>query len=127
MKEAAADPIAATGFAATDALVEGAGAVTPGIGVGFVVLELGMQTKTVIQLENDKQEATKVFSNLFSTIQKIEDDIKANVVPKAEAEHGDKLSKMLNKLAELKVKIKGVDAGAKAGFDQVIETANTEV
>jgi hypothetical protein len=127
MKEAAADPAMAAGLGTADAVSAAAGAVTPGIGVGFVVLELGMQTKTVIELINDKQETTKVFSNLLSTIQKIEDDIKANVVPKAEAEHGDKLAQMMNKLADLKVKIKGVDAGAKAGFDQVIETANTAV
>ncbi|MEY3647526.1 MAG: hypothetical protein RLZ13_408, partial [Bacteroidota bacterium] len=126
-KEASADPIAATGLAATDAFVEGAGAVTPGVGVGFVVLELGMQTYTVVQLEKDKEGATKVFNNLLTTVQKIEDDITTNIFPKAGPQHKDKVDKIMNRLADLKVKIKEVDAGAKAGFEQVIGSDTVEM
>jgi hypothetical protein len=126
-KEAAADGGVSGGLATAEALAEGTGAVLPGLGVGFVILELTKQKFTVDELEKKKEGATKIFNNLLTTVQKIEEDIKANIVPKVEAEHSkEKLAKMISRLSDLKVKIKGVDAGAKAGFDQVIDSGNGE-
>jgi hypothetical protein len=126
-KKGLADPAGAAALETTGSLVAGAAEVVPGVGAGLIVLELGHQAYTVKQLEKNKQEATKIFSNLLTTVQKMEDDIKTNVVPRAEAEHGDKIAQMITRMADLKAKIQEVDASAKAGFDQVIKSDTIEL
>ena len=126
-KEAAGDPVMTAAGLGAEALAGGTGAIVPGIGAGIIVLELGMQTYTVVQLEKDKEGATKIFNNLLTTVQKLENDITTNIFPKAGPEHKDKVDKIMSRLADLKVKIKGVDAGAKAGFEQVIGSDTVEM
>ena len=64
---------------------------------------------------------------MLTTVEKMETDIKTNVVPRAEAEHGEKIAQMMARMADLKAKIKEVDASAKAGFDQVIKSDTIEL
>jgi len=126
-KEASVDPTMSAAGIGAEALAGGTGAIIPGVGAGLIVLELGMQTYTVVQLEKDKEGATKIFNNLLTTVQKLENDITTNIFPKAGPEHKDKVDKIMSRLADLKVKIKGVDAGAKAGFEQVIGSDTVEM
>jgi hypothetical protein len=126
-KKGLVDPLGAGALEATGRLAAGAAEVVPGVGVGMIVLELGHQAYTVTQLEKNKQEATKIFSTLLTTVDKMEKDINTNVVPRAEAEHGTKIAQMVTRIAHLKAKIKEVEAGAKAGFDQVIKSDTVEL
>ena len=126
-KKGLADPVGAAALETTGAMVAGAAEAVPVVGAGLIVLELGHQAYTVNQLEKNKQEATKIFSNLLTTVDKMEKDINTNVVPRAEAEHGAKIAQMITRMADLKAKIKEVDASAKAGFDQVIKSDTIEL
>jgi|GEM_PF-2178460 len=121
-KKGLADPVGAAALETTGSLVAGAAEAVPVVGAGLIVLELGHQAYTVKQLEKNKQEATKIFSSLLTTVANMEKDINTNVVPRAEAEHGAKIAQMITRMADLKAKIQEVDASAKAGFDQVIKS-----
>jgi hypothetical protein len=126
-KKGFADPAGAVALEATGRLAAGAAEVVPGVGAGLIVLELGHQAYTVSQLEKNKQDATKIFSNLLASVENMEKDINTNVVSRAEAEHGTKIAQMVTRIAHLKAKIKEVEAGAKAGFDQVIKSDTVEL
>jgi hypothetical protein len=126
-KKGLADPAGAATLESIGSTVAGAAEVVPGVGAGMIVLELGHQAYTVAQLQKNQKEATKVFNDLLTTVEKMETDIKTNVVPRAEAEHGEKIAQMMARMADLKAKIKEVDASAKAGFDQVIKSDTIEL